>query len=109
MDKIKTSSKQEISSPKKLKLKNRDGIKIYHPENSLLNEKLVSEGILECLKENDTEALMEILEGYLSALNRSKFSRDSKVPRRTLYHSLRKRNPTIKTLAKIVHAACHAE
>ncbi len=50
---------------------------------------------------------MEILEGYLSALNRSKFSRDSKVPRRNLYHSLRKRNPTIKTLAKIVLATCH--
>lgn len=109
MDKIKTSVKPEKSSPKQLKLKNRKELKVHHPEKSLLNERLVSEGILECLKENDTEALMEILEGYLSALNRSKFSRESKVPRRTLYHSLRKRNPTIKTLAKIVHAACYPE
>ena len=107
MDKKKTSSAQEKSYPRKLKLKNSKGIRIHHPEKTLMNEKLVSEGILECLKENDTEALMEIIEGYLSVLNRSKFSRESAVPRRTLYHALRKRNPTIKTLAKIVHAACH--
>lgn len=107
MDRTKTSAGQEKSSPKKLKLKNWEGVRIHHPEKTLMNEKLVSEGILECLKENDTEALMEIIEGYLSVLNRSKFSQKSKVPRRTLYHTLRKRNPTIKTLAKIVHAACH--
>src|SRR5271166_6061372 len=107
MDKVKTSTEQGKSSPKTRKLKSRKGIRIHHPETTLKNEKLVSEGILECLKENDTEALMEIIEGYLSALNRSKFSKESKIPRRTLYHTLRKRNPTIKTLAKIVHAACH--
>lgn len=106
MGKTKTSTEQGKSSPKKLKLKSWKGIRIHHPEKTLMNEKLVSEGILQCLKENDTEALMEILEGYLSVLNRTKFSRESKVPRRTLYHALRKRNPTIKTLAKIVHAAC---
>jgi DNA-binding phage protein len=72
-----------------------------------MDEKLVSEAILECLKENDTEALMEILDGYLSVLNRSKFARESKVPRRTIYHTLKNKNPTIKTLAKIVYAACH--
>lgn len=107
MGKTKTSIEQGKSSPKKLKLKSWDGIRIHHPEKTLMNEKLVSEGILECLKENDTEALMEIIEGYLSVLNRAKFSRESKVPRRTLYHALRKRNPTIKTLAKIVSTACH--
>lgn len=107
MGKTKTSIEQEKSSPRRLRLKNRDGIRVHHPEKTFMNEKLVSEGILECLKENDTEALMEIIEGYLSVLNRAKFSRESKVPRRTLYHALRKRNPTIKTLAKIVSAACH--
>lgn len=107
MDKTKTSIDREKSSPKKLKLKSSEGIRIHHPEKTLLNEKLVSEAILECLKDNDTEALMEIIEGYLSALNRSKFSRESDVPRRTLYHCFRKKNPTIKTLAKIIHAACH--
>jgi DNA-binding phage protein len=107
MGKTKTSQEQEKSSPRKLKLKSREGIRIHHPEKTLMDEKLVSESILQCLKENDTEALMEILEGYLSVLNRSKFSRESNVPRRTLYHALRKRNPTIKTLGKIFYAACH--
>lgn len=107
MDKTKTSAEQGKSSPKKLRLKSWKGVRVHNPEKTLLNEKLVSEAILECLKDNDTETLMEILEGYLAALNRSKFSRESKVPRRTLYHTLRNRNPTIKTLAKIVHAACH--
>lgn len=107
MDKIKTSAMQEKSSPKKRKLKNKEGIRIHHPEKTLMDEKLVSEGILQCLKENDTEALMEIIEGYLSVLNRSKFSRESKVPRRTLYNTFKNGNPTIKTLAKIVSTACH--
>lgn len=107
MDKIKISAKPEKSSPKPLKLKSMKGIRIHHPEKTLMDEKLVSEAILECLKENDTECLMEILEGYLNTLNRSKFSREGKVPRRTIYHTLKKRNPTIKTLAKIIHAACH--
>lgn len=106
MAKIETSIEQEKFSPKKLKLKNREGISIHHPERTLMNEKLVAEGILECLKQNDTEALMEIIEGYLSILNLSKFSRKSKVPRRTLYHAFRRKNPTIKTLAKIVSTAC---
>ena len=107
MVKTKISIEQEKSSPKELKLKSLEGVKIHHPEKSLMNEKLVSEGILQCLKENDTEALIEIIEGYLSVLNRSKFSRESKVPRRTIYHTLKNRNPTIKTLAKIVSTACH--
>jgi DNA-binding phage protein len=107
MDKTKTSAKQEKSSTKKLKLKSLEGVRVHHPEKTLMDEKLVSEGILQCLKENNTEALIEIIEGYLSILNRSKFSRESKVPRRTIYHALKNKNPTIKTLAKIVSTACH--
>ncbi len=107
MDKTKTSLKQEKSYPRKLKIKNWDGITRCNPEETLLDEKLVANAIFECLKENDTEALMEILEGYLSALNRAKFSRDKKIPRSTIYHSMKRRNPTIKTLAKIVHAAVY--
>lgn len=107
MDKTKISHKPEKSSPKNLKIKNWKGITKCNPEETLLDEKLVANAIFECLKENDTEALMEIVDGYLSALNRSKFSRDKKIPRSTIYHSLRRRNPTIKTLAKIVHTAVH--
>lgn len=107
MDKTKTSHGREKFSPKKLKIKNWDGITKCNPEDTLLDEKLVANAIFECLKENDTEALMEILDSYLSALNRSKFSRDKKIPRSTIYHSLRKRNPTIKTLARIVNATVH--
>lgn len=107
MDKIRTSRRHEKSSPKKLKIKNWEGITKCKPEDTLLDEKLVANAIFECLKENDTEALMEILDGYLSALNRSKFSRDKKIPRSTIYHSLRRRNPTIKTLARIVNSAMH--
>ena len=107
MGKTKTSQKREKSSPRKLKIKNWKGITKCNPEDTLLDENLVANAIFECLKENDTEALMEILDSYLSALNRSKFSRDKKIPRSTIYHSLKKRNPTIKTLARIVNAAVH--
>ncbi len=107
MGKIKTSDTQEKSSPRELKLKSWEGLKVIHPEETLLDEKRVANAILECLKDNDTEALMDIIEGYLSALNRSKFAKEKNISRSTIYHSLKKRNPTIKTLAKIVHAACH--
>jgi hypothetical protein len=52
-----------------MKIKNWDGLKVHNPQETLLNETLVASAILECLKDNDTEALIEIIEGYLEALD----------------------------------------
>ncbi|MFZ4100074.1 MAG: hypothetical protein ACOYKZ_07115 [Chlamydiia bacterium] len=48
---------------------------------------------------------MEVLEAHIEAVNFLKLSKTGEIPRSTLYHALSGRNPTLKTLAKIVHAA----
>lgn len=72
-----------------------------------IDESQTAKEIFECLKNNDPESLMYVVEKYLNALNKFKFSKEKNIPRSTIYHLLKKRNPTIKTLSKIVHAACH--
>lgn len=63
---------------------------------------------MECLIANDADGVMEIIEGYLEALNKSQFLKDAGVPRSTAYQLFKRKNPTIRTLAKIVNAAYKA-
>lgn len=84
----------------KLKKKPR----VYDPSRTLLDEHLIASAVWECLKDNDPNGVIEILEAHLRAKNKSKFSRDNDVPRTTLYHAFRSKNPTLHTLAKLVHA-----
>lgn len=76
----------------------------YDPLKELTDENFVGKAILDCLRNNDPEGVMEVIEVYLGALEKSKFMQKSQIPKSTLYHSLRCKNPTIKTLAKLVHA-----
>ena len=107
MSKIKTSKKQKDSMVLLPKRKLKAGVKVtsFNPSKYLNNEKFIAEVIWECLKNNDPEGVMEALEVYFETVNKSRFSDESKVPRSTLYHSLAKKNPTLKTLAKLVNAA----
>ena len=82
-------------------------LKEYDPIKNLLNTKKMGAAVMECLIENDTEGALEILEGYLYALDRTQFLKDAKIPRSTAYNVFKRRNPTIKTLAKIMHASAH--
>lgn len=61
--------------------------------------------IMQCFIENDTEGVLEIIEGYLYAVNKTQFLKEAHVPRSTAYNFFKRRNPTIKTLAKIIHAS----
>ena len=74
------------------------------PLEDLLNEELIAQAIWECLRDNDPEGVIEVLEAHLEARNKSKISRDHNIPRITYYHALKNKNPTLSTLAKIVHA-----
>jgi probable addiction module antidote protein len=76
----------------------------YNPSNDLLNEQLIAEAIWECLKENDPDGVIEILEAHLSAKNKSQLSKDFDLPRTTIYHAFKSKNPTLHTLAKLIHA-----
>jgi DNA-binding phage protein len=63
----------------------------------------VSAALLESLIENDTEAFIEILDSYLQ-INKSRVAKKANIARSTIQQALSKNgNPTLKTLAKIVH------
>lgn len=85
-------------------MKNNPNLIPYDPIKEITDENFIGKAILECLRNNDPEGVMEVIEIYLKALEKSQFVQKSHVPKSTLYHSLKSKNPTIKTLAKLVHA-----
>ncbi len=104
MAKIKTSAKQKISSKNtwKPKLRLDTGIVPYSPTEEILQGDLIGKAILDCLRNNDPQGVMEIVAVYLKTVNRVKIAQKAHLSRSTLYNSLRYKNPTIKTLAKIM-------
>lgn len=110
MGKIKTSAGRKASSkniPRKKAppiLKSGMGIDLYDPTAALRDEERIGRAIWECLKNGDSEGVIEVIQIHLEAANKTQLAKDADLPRTTLYHSLRSKNPTIKTLAKLVHA-----
>lgn len=76
----------------------------YNPTKDLLDEELIAKAVWECLKENDPDGVIEILEAHISAKNKSQLAKEHNLPRTTLYHAFKSKNPTLHTLAKLVHA-----
>src|SRR5262245_24115231 len=124
MDKVKTSPKRRPSTSKSLRTKRHTtnmrtkeaanvtlredaNITEVDPIANLLDPDLIGSAIMQCLIENDPEGVMEIIGDHLYALNKSKFLREADVPRSTMYQLLKQKNPTIKTLAKIMYATHH--
>lgn len=123
MDKVKMSQKRRTSTSKsrtagrpKTTMKNKKDTVIIRddanvtevdPIANLLDADLIGSAIMQCLIENDPEGVMEIIEAHLYALNKSKFLKSANVPRSTMYQLLKRKNPTIKTLAKIMYATHH--
>lgn len=87
------------------KLRLKKGIKLakHDPFKALLDEKLIAQAFWECLKENDPEGAMEILNAHLTALNKVQFAKEAEIPRSTIYHSMKSKNPTLRTVAKLIH------
>jgi DNA-binding phage protein len=109
MGKAKTSAARETSSRKRksLKLSNFKGIKKVSPLEYLTNEENVGLAILECLQNNDPEGVMEAISIYINALDKAKLRERGDLSKSTFYHSLKNKNPTLKTLAKIVSSYTH--
>lgn len=76
----------------------------YDPMKVLLDDRLIAQAFWECLKNNDPEGAMEILEAHLRAKNKSKLAREHDLPRTTIYHAFKSKNPSLHTVAKLVHA-----
>ena len=87
-----------------VKLRKDTGIRASNPREELLDEQLIGRAVWECLKEGDSEGVIEVIAAYLEAVNKTEIARRSEVARSTMYHTLKSKNPTIKTLAKLVHA-----
>ena len=103
MVKIKTSQKQEASLENTLQLKS-NAIP-FSPKKELLNKDLLGKALIECLSNNDSEGAIEILSIYINQLNKSKMAKKMDISRSTFYNNLKLKNPTLKTIAKIMHAS----
>lgn len=110
MGKTKTSVRRKASTKsiqrkkKPRTIKAGMGVDRYDPTEALLDEERIGRAIWECLKNGDSEGVIEIIQIHLEACNKTELAKQVHLPKTTLYHSLRSKNPTIKTLAKLVHA-----
>lgn len=77
-----------------MKLKKGARVKEINPTEELLNEDLISRAIWECLKDGDSDGVIEVIATYCIAKKAS------------VARSLKKKdgNPTVKEIAKLVHA-----
>ena len=107
MTKKKTSKKQGFCFEDMPSLKKKKGVKFKKSQavEYFKNPKEVGYALLQCLEENDPEAFMEILDAYLD-VNRTQTAKKTNLSRSTIQLAFsNKGNPSIKTLAKIVHSA----
>ncbi len=85
-------------------IKAGQGVDFYDPTQALLDEERIGRAIWECLKSGDSEGVIEVIRIHLEACNKTKLAKETYLPKTTMYHSLRSKNPTIRTLAKLVQA-----
>lgn len=109
MDKTKTSKKHQIYLEKlsHTDLDKVPGLKRADPIKELTDPNRTAMAVFECLLNNDPQGAMEMIEIYLDALNKAKLRRRTKLSKSTMYSALKHRNPTIKTLAKIMYTYAH--
>lgn len=108
MRKKKKSRKQDFCLKDYPSTPFKRGAKIhkFNPNERLNDYSLVATAFFEALQDDDVEGALEILEGYLIAKRKSELAKKGRIAISTLYHSLSKKaNPTLKTVAKILHAA----
>ncbi len=107
MTKRKTLKKQKTSLGNMPIIRSKKSSKLIEHDPSAFFKKheQVAEALLKSLEENDAEAFLEILDTYLY-INRTKVAKEAKLSRTTVQNALSsKGNPTIRTIAKIVHRA----
>ena len=81
----------------------RKGSAQHKPSDFFKAHDKVAAALLQSLEDNDAGAFLEILDAYLR-INRTKTARETNLSRTTVQQALSKKgNPTIRTIAKIVH------
>lgn len=107
MAKTKTSRKREFCFEDMPVLELRRNVKLieHDPRKTLRNVGLIYEALMQSLSDGDVEAFKEILGAFLEVTNKDKFAKRAKVPKRTLFRMISPDgNPTLDTIAKVVHA-----
>lgn len=109
MGKIKISRKRQrsLARSKKSDLDRVPGLSRSNPLKELIDPKQTALAIFECLQNNDPEGAMEMIAIYLDALNKANLRKQTELPKSTMYSALKHRNPTIRTLAKIMYNHSH--
>jgi DNA-binding phage protein len=107
MVKAKIPQKQKKSSEniQPIKIKPDISVQPFSATQELLDENFIGKAIVECLKNNDPDGVIEVLKMYLNTLNTVESVKKANLARSTFYHSLKSKNPTIKTLAKLVYVS----
>jgi hypothetical protein len=59
-----------------MKLKKDTGIRESNPREELLDEELIGRAVWECLKEDDSEGVIEVIRTYLEAMNKTEIARE---------------------------------
>ena len=68
----------------------------------------VAKALFEALSDGDEEAALEIIMAYVKAVGKGEIAKHENMAISTVYHALSRRgNPTLKTVAKVLHAASH--
>lgn len=101
---IKRATASKDTQNKALRIKKDANIDSYDPTQVLLDEEKIGRAIWECLKDGDSEGVIEVIQIYLKAVNKTRLAKEAHLSKTTIYHALRSKNPTIKTLAKLIHA-----
>jgi putative addiction module killer protein/probable addiction module antidote protein len=107
MIKKKISKKQRpcLENMPIIKSKKSRHLSAHDPSRFFKDHAKVAEALLQSLEENDSYAFLEILNTYLY-VNRTKVAKEAGLSRTTVQNALSsKSNPTIRTIAKIVHQA----
>lgn len=101
MRKTKTSKKRKKSATKYLR--------VHEPfaSQELKDSALVTDTLLDCLREGDVETFRDVFVAHLMTVNKSKIAKKAGIGRRTLYDLLdpkREFNPGFTTLAAVIRA-----
>ena len=91
---------------KPLKLKTDSDLIEYSPTQELLDEEFIALAIWECLKNNDPEGVVEVIQAHLSAVNKVRAAKEILLPRSSMYNALKGKNPTVKTFERAFRSPC---
>ncbi len=86
----------------------RKGLKTqkFDPKERLSDPEFVAIAFFQALADNDTEAALDAIDGYLLATGKPEIAKRAKLPASTVYSAFTSgANPTLKTIARIIHAA----